>query len=328
MVDYTVQHEVAMRTLDGIHHVTAFADDPQENYDFFTNVLGLRFVKRTVRFDVPEKIYHLYYSDEHGTPGSVITYFPMTNMDMEQGLVGKGQMSSVGLTIPESSVDYWTDRFDERDIDYETEERFNETAISFTDPDGTPYELVTGESDIDPWDGSDVPTEHGIRGMHGVTVHSNDPAGTFDVLETMEWQRVGRADHPQAGDRVRYEAPGDSPRASIVDVLIRPNAPQGVMGIGTYLHVAFRAGSEWEQDEWSEVLRENGYITTSRKDRDYFRSRYITEPGGAVFEYATEGPGFEIDQDPAEFGEELMVPDWLDVDLEYIEEELPDLETN
>ncbi|WP_123538637.1 VOC family protein [Halosimplex salinum] len=317
-----------MPSIDGIHHVTAFADEPQENYDFFTNVLGLRFVKRTVRFDVPEKIYHLYYGDERGTPGTIITYFPMTNMEMGDGMVGKGQMSSVGLVIPEGSVDYWTGRFEAHGVDYDVEERFDETAVAFTDPDGTPYELVTGESDIEPWEGSDVPAEHGIRGMHSTTIHSADPQGTFDVLETMGWERLGRADHPQAGDRVRYEAPGDTTRADVVDVLIRPNAPDGVMGVGTFLHVAFRVNNNWEQDEWSDTLRENGYITTSRKDRDYFQSRYITEPGGAVFEYATTDVGFDVDEDIDELGENLKKPDWLDVDLEEIERMLPDLETN
>ncbi|WP_254544702.1 VOC family protein [Halomarina pelagica] len=317
-----------MPEIDGIHHVTAFCDDPQENYDFFTEVLGLRFVKRTVRFDVPEKIYHLYYGDEEGTPGTVVTYFPMTNMPMEEGMVGKGMMSSVGLTIPEGSVDYWTNRFEEYDMEYDVEERFDETAISFTDPDGLPYELVTGKSDIEPWtETNDVPAKHGIRGMYNTTVHSSDPAGTMDVLEVMGWDRIGEATHPQAGDRIRYRAPGDAPCANKVDILIRPNAPTGVMGIGTYLHVAFRVENDWEQDQISGELRENGYITTSRKDRDYFHSRYITEPGGAIFEYATMGPGFEIDQDPSEYGEELKVPDWLDVDIERIEEMLPTLET-
>ncbi|MEF8818009.1 MAG: VOC family protein [Haloferacaceae archaeon] len=317
-----------MPDIPGIHHVTAFCDDPQENYDFFTNVLGLRFVKRTVRFDVPEKIYHLYYGDETGTPGTVITYFPMTNMPMEEGLVGKGMLSAVGLTIPEGSVGYWTDRFEDHGVDYTVEERFDETVVSFTDPDGLPYELVTGESEVKPWDGSDVSPEHGIRGMFNTTIHSADPAGTMDVLGVMGWDRVGEATHPQAGDRIRYRAPEGSPCADTVDVLIRPNAPDGVMGVGTYLHVAFQVANDWEQDRVSDLLRENGYITTSTKDRDYFHSRYITEPGGAVFEYATMGPGFTLDQDPEAFGEELKVPDWLDVDVERIEELLPPLETN
>jgi len=318
-----------MPEIDGIHHVTAFCDEPQENYDFFTNVLGLRFVKRTVRFDVPEKIYHLYYGDEMGTPGTVITYFPMTNMPMGDGMVGKGMMSSVGLTIPEGSVGYWTDRFEDHDVAYSLDERFDETAIEFTDPDGLPYELVTGDSDIDPWtEGNDVPAEHAIRGMFNTTIHSADPAGTMDVLEVMGWDRIGEATHPQAGDRIRYEAPGDAPCARHVDVLIRPNAPDGRMGVGTYLHVAFRVQNNWEQDEVSKKLREHGYVTTSRKDRDYFQSKYITEPGGSVFEYATMDRGFDYDQPPEQFGEEMRVPDWLDVDVERIEEMLPPLETN
>jgi glyoxalase family protein len=309
--------------------MTAFCDDPQENYDFFTNVLGMRFVKQTVRFDVPEKIYHLYYGDEEGTPGTVITYFPMTNMPMEEGMVGKGMISSVGLTIPEGSVGYWQDRFDEHDVAYSMDERYDEQAIQFTDPDGLPFELVTGESDIEPWtEGNDVPHEHGIRGMFNATVHSADPAGTMDVLEVMGWDCIGEATHPQAGDRFRYEAPGDAPCARYVDVLVRPNAPNGVMGVGTYLHVAFRVQNNWEQDQISDDLRENGYITTSRKDRDYFQSRYITEPGGAVFEYATMDRGFDYDQPAEELGEELVVPDWLDVDVERIKEMLPPLETN
>ncbi|WP_164974817.1 VOC family protein [Halegenticoccus tardaugens] len=316
-----------MPEIPGIHHVTAFCDDPQENYEFFTDVLGLRFVKRTVRFDVPEKIYHLYYGDELGTPGTIVTYFPMTNMPMEEGMVGKGMISSVGLTIPEGSVEYWENRFEEHDVECMTEERFDETAIAFADPDGLPFELVTGESDIEPWtDEADVPEEHAIRGMFNTTLHSNDPAGTMDVLETMGWKRLGEAQHPQAGDRVRYEAPGDAPCATKVDVLIRPNAPQGIMGIGTYLHVAYRVKNDWEQDEVSDILRRNGYYTTSTKDRDYFHSRYITEPGGAIFEYATDGPGFDIDQDPEDYGKDLKVPDWLEVDVEHINEMLPPLE--
>ena len=227
--------------------------------------------------------------------------------------------------IPEGSVEYWTDRFEEHGVEYTTEERFGETAIGFTDPDGTPFELVTGESDIEPWEDGPVPAEHGVRGLHSVTVHSNDPAGTFRALETMEWTRVGRADYPQAGDHVRYQAPGDGTGANFVDVLIRPNAPQGIQGTGTFLHVAFDAGEKWEQKEWSERFRDEGLITTSRKDRDYFWSMYFAEPGGVTFEFATEGPGVTLDESVEELGSELKVPDWLDVDVSEIDEQLPDL---
>lgn len=312
-----------MGQINGLHHVTAFASDAQANLDFFRKTLGLRLVKRTVRFDIPEEIYHFYYGDEVGTAGSIVTFFPIT--DMLEGSVGKGQLSAAGLVIPDGSVGYWTDRLTDHDIEHTVEQRFGETAIGFADPDGTPFELVTGESDIEAWDGGDVPAEHGIWGLHSVTVHSNDPGGTFRALETMDWTRIGRHDEPQAGDRVRYQAPGNGTGAEFVDVLIRPNAPQGVMGTGTFLHVAFDAGEKWEQKEWSDRFRDVGLITTSRKDRDYFWSMYFTEPGGSIFEFATTGPGVTLDEDVSELGENLRVPDWLDVDVEYIDEQLPDI---
>ncbi|MCH7661288.1 MAG: VOC family protein [Euryarchaeota archaeon] len=312
-----------MGRINGLHHVTAFASNAQENLDFFRKILGLRFIKRTVRFDIPEEIYHFYYGDEVGTVGSIVTFFPIT--DMPEGSHGKGQLSAAGLVIPDGSVGYWTDRLTDHDVEHTVEERFDETAIGFTDPDGTPFELVTGDSDIEAWDGGGVPAEHGIQGLHSVTVHSNDPAGSFRALETMEWTRVGRHDEPQVGDRVRYQAPGDGSGAEFVDVLIRPNAPQGVMGTGTFLHVAFNAGEQWEQKEWSDRFRDEGLITTSRKDRDYFWSMYFTEPGGSTFEFATEGPGVMLDEDVSELGENLRVPDWLDVDLTYIDKQLPDI---
>ena len=312
-----------MGEINGLHHITAFASDAQENLDFFRKVLGLRFVKKTVRFDIPEKIYHFYYGDEAGSVGSIVTFFPIE--DMPEGSLGKGMLSACALVIPDGSVDYWTGRLEDNGVEFDVTERFDETAIEFTDRDGTPFELVTGESDIEPWDGGDVPAEHAIRGLHSVTVHSNDPAGTFRALDEMGWNRVGRQDYPQAGDRVRFQAPGPGKGAEFVDVLIRPNAPQGVMGTGTFLHIAFNAGEKWEQKEWSDRFRDAGLVTTSRKDRDYFWSMYFTEPGGSVFEFATEGPGVTLDEDVDELGEELKVPDWLDVDLEYIQEQLPDI---
>lgn len=314
-----------MKAIAGIHHVTAYAEDPQENYEFMTDVLGLRFVRQTLLYMPGQPIYHLYYGDGAGTPGTVLTYFP--GVDMPPGRVGKGDISSIGFTIPEGSVDYWTTRLADHDVDATVTERFDETVIGFEDPDGLPIELVTGESDIEPWDGADVPVEHGVRGIHDVGVTSADPFGTYDVLETMEWERQGRYDAPMGGDRVRYAPTEPAGHGTYVDVVIQPNAPSAAKGIGMFVHLAFRVADESSQDEWSETLRDNRFETTGRKYRQEFRSMYLTEPGGATFEYATDGPGFTEHEDLDALGEELQVPEPLreavDVPVEELKAELP-----
>ncbi|XVH33730.1 hypothetical protein ACNS7O_17615 (plasmid) [Haloferacaceae archaeon DSL9] len=188
---------------------------------FFRKVLGLRLVERTVRFDTPEKIDHLSDGDEVGTAGSIAIFFPIDDMPEES--VGKGRLGAAGLMIPDGSVDYWIDRPSDHDVEHAVENRSGEIAIGFTDPDGTPFELVTGASDIEAWDGGDVPAERGIRGLRGVTVRSNDPAGTFRALGTMDWTRVGRHDEPRAGDRVRFQAPDDRTGAEFVGNLRVPD---------------------------------------------------------------------------------------------------------
>lgn len=315
-----------MKAIDGIHHVTAYAEDPQENYEFMTEVLGLRFVRQTLLYMPGQPIYHLYYGDREGTPGTVLTYFP--GVDMPPGRVGKGDISAIGFTIPEGSVSYWTDRLRGHDIDTDVSERFDETAISFTDPDGLPIELVTGDSDVEPWEESDVPAEHGIRGIHNVSVTSADPAGTYDVLETMEWERLGRHEGALGPDRVRYMPSDPAGHGRYLDVVIQPNSPSAEKGIGMFVHVAFRVANEWVQDQWSEHLRANRFETTGRKYRQEFRSMYLTEPGGATFEYATDGPGFTEHEGLDELGEELQVPEPLqeavDVPIDELKAELPE----
>jgi len=317
-----------MKAIRGIHHVTAYASDPQSNYEFMTDVLGVRFVRQTLLYMPGQPIYHLYYGDRNGTPGTVMTYFP--GVDMPEGRVGKGDISSIGFTIPEGSVSYWTDRLQDLGIQSAVTERFEETAISFTDPDGLPIELVTGESDVEPWEESDVPAEHGVRGIHNVAVTSADPAGTYDALETMGWERLGRHEAQLAADRVRYVPTESADHGKYVDVVIQPNSPSAEKGIGMFVHVAFRVANEYVQDEWSETLRANGFETTSRKYRQEFRSMYLTEPGGATFEYATDGPGFTEHEAIEELGGELQVSEVLrealDVPVEELKEQLPPFE--
>ncbi|MCL9814571.1 VOC family protein [Natranaeroarchaeum aerophilus] len=296
----------------GIHHVTGLVGDAQESLDFYVDVLGLRSVKRTVNFeDILQ--YHLYFGDEHGTPGSVFTVFPDPHGD--PGRVGVPQIRSVGFAIPEDAVGYWRERLVEHDV--ETTTRFDETAVRCTDPHGTEIELVTASSSIAPWDGGSVPSEHGIRGLHGVTLLPTDPYATAGTLETLGFEFVG-----QETDRIRYRAAGD--RATVIDILDR-DVPFGREGAGTIHHVAVRVESEAQLYEWRELFADRDYTVSRVKDRHFFRSLYVRGPGGILFELATETPGVTAGEDPDSLGESLFLPDWFEEDRELIESQLPEL---
>ncbi|WP_255171084.1 ring-cleaving dioxygenase [Natrononativus amylolyticus] len=300
----------------GIHHVTSIASDPQRNVDFYTDVLGLRLVKKTVNFD-DTHTYHLYYGDEVGTPGTVLTFFPFENG--RQGRVGRGQTSATAFVVPEGSIEYWTDRLESHDLEVDAPRvRFDETVVPFRDHDGQPLELVAGTTDVDPWDDGPVPAENAIRGFHGVTLESLDPDQTGRVLETLGYEPVERD-----GERTRYRASGD--RAAVVDVRERADTPQGRQGVGTVHHVAFRVPDEETQLEWRERLTDSGLRVTPQKDRQYFKSIYFREPGGVLFEIATDGPGFARDESEAELGTDLKLPPWLESDRERLEERLPEV---
>lgn len=307
----------------GLHHVTAIAGDPAENVRFYTDVLGLRLVKRTVNFDDPST-YHLYYGDEVGSPGTILTFFPF--VDGRSGRVGRGQTSATAFAVPEGSLAYWRERLAERGVDVDDPvDRFGERVLPFRDGDGQPLELVAGRTGgtIEPWADGPVPTEHAVRGFHGVTLDSLDPAATAGVLETLGYEPVA-----EAGDRSRYRATAgpvgsDGGVAAVVDVLDRPDAPRGEEGIGTVHHVAVRAADADQQERWRERLREAGHRVTPRKDRRYFESVYLREPGGILFEIATDGPGFDRDESVPELGSSLKLPPWLEDDRERIENRLP-----
>lgn len=302
----------------GLHHVTAIASDPQQNVDFYTDVLGLRLVKRTVNFDAKDT-YHLYYGDESGHPGTILTFFPFDGA--HQGRVGRGQTGATAFVIPDSSVNYWIDRLESKDVDVDTPQtRFDETVVPFRDHDGQPLELVTGTTDIEPWADGPVPVENAIRGFHGVTLNSLDPKSTVAVLETLGYKRISQED-----DRTRYRASGD--RAAFVDVLDQPDAPRGRQGVGTVHHIAFRTADEQTQAEWREPLSEIGLHVTPQKDRQYFKSIYFREPGGILFEIATDEPGFTRDESITELGTELKLPPWLESDRDMLEQRLPAIES-
>ena len=302
---------------DGVHHVTAISGDPQATVDFYTGVLGLRLVKKTVNFDDPST-YHLYFGDETGSPGTVLTFFPFGGTG--RGRVGKGQASATAFSIPGGSVDYWVDRLDDLDVDRdEPTERFGETVLSFRDGDGQPIELVEAESPVEPWADGPVPAEHAIRGVHGVTLLPARPDATGDVLEHLGYER-----EDSEGAFTRYRAAGD--RAAVVDVRDPGDAISGRQGAGTVHHVAFRTPDDESQSAWRERLSEAGLGVTPRKDRQYFRSIYFREPGGVLFEVATDGPGFTRDEDVADLGTGLKLPPWLEEDREFLAERLPPIE--
>jgi len=302
----------------GIHHVTAVAGDPQSNVDFYTDVLGLRLVKQTVNFDDPTT-YHLYYGDETGTPGTILTFFPFNYG--RDGTPGAGQATATAFTIPdtEASLEYWTDRLRTHGLLVEgPTTRFDETVIRFEDEDGQPLEFVTGDSSVEPWTGGPVPTAHAIRGFHSVTLDSIQPDQTGDVLELLGYEQTGVDD-----GRVRYETQGET--ATVVDVLTQAG-DNAILGSGTVHHVAFRAPDDETQAAWSDSLADLGIFVTEQKDRQYFRSTYFREPGGVLFEIATDEPGFATDEDVEALGSTLQLPPWLEDDRDSVTAQLEPLD--
>ncbi|WP_246999189.1 VOC family protein [Halosolutus gelatinilyticus] len=306
----------------GIHHVTGLADDPQTNVDWYAGTVGLRFCKRTVNF---EDIlgYHLYYGDAIGSPGTVVTFFPTAAAD--PGRVGSPQPTALAFAVPEGSLGYWTDRLETRGIDVAERSRFDERTLSFADPDGTPIELVAVAADseprgTEPWIDGPIPESAAVRGIRGVTLDSVNPYATAATLETLGFDRGG-----QEGHRVRYRASGD--RATTVDVLDRP--PEfGREGPGTFHHVAVRAPDVEELYDWHDLFRERDYDVSRVKDRHFFHSLYVREPGGILFELATETPGLATAEDESGApvaGESLYLPPRFDADRSLIESQLPEL---
>jgi glyoxalase family protein len=304
-------------SVDGVHHVTSMAGDPAAAVRFYRDVLGLRLVKRTVNFDDPDT-YHLYFGDTGGSPGTALTLFPYP--DGRAGEAGAGQVTGTAFRVPEGSLSYWADRLDAHGVAREAPvEAFGHRMLGFEDSDGLWYELVAaGEAgDVDPWD-ADVPAEHAIRGFFGVSLSLSSPGPTAGVLDRLGFERAG-----EDGDRTRYRAPGGDPGA-VVD--LRSTGTTGTMGVGCVHHVAFRVPDAEAQADWQGRLRDHGHRVTDVKDRRYFESVYVREPGGVLFELATDGPGFDRDEDRAALGERLLLPPWLEDDRGRIEAALPELE--
>jgi catechol 2,3-dioxygenase-like lactoylglutathione lyase family enzyme len=310
--------------IPGIHHITAICGDPQRNVDFYVGMLGLRLVKKTVNFDDPGT-YHLYYGDGLGTPGTIMTFFAwlLPPLVTGHGRQGTGQITAVPFRIPTASIDFWVDRLAAAALDFDgPEERFGESVLSLRDPDGLPLELIArdGGAERALWSDAPVPIEHAIRGFAGATLSLNGYERSAKlVTETMEFRRVA-----EEGGRFRFQV-GDGPEGAMIDLHCRPELERGRMGIGAVHHIAWRTPSAESQLEWRTRLAAAGMDVTPVLDRNYFHSIYYREPGGALFEIATDPPGFTVDEPPAELGAHLKLPSWLEPRRRALEARLPAL---
>lgn len=303
----------------GLHHVTAIASNPQRNLDFYTGVLGLRFVKRTVNFDDPGT-YHFYFGDDAGTPGTILTFFPWPHA--MRGHAGVGETIRTAFSVPKSSIPYWKQRLEENGLLVDDSgNRFEELVLTFADPDGMKIEIV-GHEDVTEAKApryADVPAEHAIRGFFGVTLLEHDAAETAALLNVMGFHKVA-----EEGARLRFAAEGNA-LGNHIDLLIDAKAGHGRPGAGSVHHIAFRAADDESQHEWREELAKHVDVTREL-DRTYFHSIYFREPGGVLFELATDPPGFLIDEPIEALGETLRLPPWLETSRPVAEQRLPALE--
>ncbi len=307
--------------MSGIHHVTAIAGNAQRNFDFYTRTLGLRFVKRTVNFDDPGT-YHFYYGDETGQPGTILTFFPWEHAAPGRG--GVGQTHQTAFRVPASSIGWWTHRLTDKGVAYEPlEKRFGEPVLAFTDPDGMSLALVgvTDAANEAAWTTSGIPAEHAIRGFHGVTLLLEKAAKTGAILTDV----LGYSEVAREGSIIRYQA--SATPGAYVDIYEAGGFLPGRMGRGSVHHIAFRAADDAEQAAMAKKLIEkHGQHPTEQKDRNYFRSIYFREPGGVLFEIATDVPGFAVDEPVETLGKDLKLPAFLEGHRADIEKVLPALE--
>lgn len=306
----------------GLHHVTAIATDPQRNLDFYVGLLGLRLVKRTVNFDDPGT-YHFYFGDRRGTPGTILTFFPWPGA--RRGIRGTGQIESTAFAISENSIGFWLERFKQEHVTAEkTTRRFGEEVIRLTDPDGLLLELVASKSlaAVDPWPDSSIPPEYAIQGFHSVSAALEGYERTARLIADSFGYRL----IDESGNRFRFASPDEAAPGRIIDLLCLPDTGIGQVAAGSVHHIAFRARDDVEQLKWREHLVDLGYNVTPVIDRTYFHSIYFREPGGVLFEIATEPPGFMLDEKLDELGMHLHIPPWMESARSEIERVLPSIQ--
>jgi glyoxalase family protein len=302
----------------GIHHITAIAGGAQRNYDFYTKILGLRLVKKTVNFDDPGT-YHFYYGNENGTPGTILTFFPWTYV--KRGSVGTGMVTEIGYSVPKNSLEFWEQHFIQNNVKLsKQEERFGELLLPFQDPDGLQLALIVPASDDErkPWYTSTIVPAHATRGFHNATLMVKNMAPTARVLTDILGYRLLKQ------EKNHYRFITDSvANAAIVDVTEEPLGKPGVGAGGTNHHIAFRVKDEETLMLLREKVMTNGLQITPKIDRNYFFSLYFREPGGVLFEIATDNPGFEVDEPLNELGTHLKLPAQYEPQRTKIEQTLP-----
>ncbi|AZU62634.1 ring-cleaving dioxygenase [Neobacillus mesonae] len=306
-----------MQKTSGIHHISAMVNDAQRNIDFYAGVLGLRLVKKTINFDRPE-VYHLYFGNETGQPGTVITFFPWAKQ--LKGRIGTGQVGVTSYVIPKGSVPFWENRLRNFGVEFATSIRFGQTYIKFNDPDGLQLELTErDEGALNTWNFGGVQEENAIKGFGGAVLYSAQPHKTTEVLENI----LGLECMGQENDFLRFKSEGNI--GNTIDIYLKPSV-RGLMGAGTVHHIAWRAKDEEDHQRWRSLLLEKGYYPTEILDRNYFKALYFHEEGGILFEIATDPPGFTVDEPVGELGEKLMLPAWLESQREELEDFLPPVE--
>lgn len=304
----------------GLHHITAIAGDAQSNYDFYTKTLGLRMVKKTVNFDDPQT-YHFYFGDEVGTPGTILTFFPWKNV--RQGKNGAGMATEIGYSVPGGSLDFWTKRFENLGVRHDAiVERFGEKQLPFQDPDGLWLSLIESKTPDNRkgWETPDVKADTALKGFHTVTLTLNNTKATAAVLTEIFGYRLVAQD----GNISRYQTDAVE-NAALVDLLESPGAQRGLNAGGTNHHVAFRVANEEILMAFREKIVARGLHITEKINRDYFFSLYFREPGGVLFEIATDNPGFATDETVAELGNSLQLPNRYESMRAEIEKGLPEL---
>jgi glyoxalase family protein len=304
----------------GLHHITAIAGNAKRNLDFYTKVLGQRFVKKTVNFDDPGT-YHFYYGNETGTPGTILTFFPWQNV--RQGRNGSGMATNIGYSVPDGSLEFWEDRFKQFNVKHDqVSEKFGERFLHFQDPDGLKIDFIVtkNEDNRKPWETNEIKSEVATKGFHNVTLTLRRAEPTVAVLTDI----LGYHLLKQEGNHYRFITDSID-NANIIDLVIAPDEPVGLNAGGTNHHVAFRVKDDNILMDYREKISRKGLNITPKIDRDYFFSLYFREPGGVLFELATDNPGFTRDEPLNELGSHLKLPKQYESARAEIEKVLPEL---